>query len=242
MQDAVHTRSGKGNSAFAEQQKRLFQRVVQEVKGFVALIHDAVIRFYMLDVKVGLQHRQNANLTNLLTSLVLKSPVYSEVHALIRLIHKPQYKKIVQTIEKVRSNHNLESIFKIDPVEVGRTLIKTRREEKKQAEMLQAAENPSAEAHLSPSPHEILQFEDVKPSQVDVQPQDIYPSFTQSIASSRPIEPQPVVIDRKAAKTAFRSAISKIAQVRNISSPILKVITIKRYIDELMAAINGVAS
>ena len=108
--------------------------------------------------------------------------------------------------------------------------------------MLQAAENPSAEAHLSPSPHEILQFEDVKPSQVDVQPQDIYPSFTQSIASSRPIEPQPVVIDRKAAKTAFRSAISKIAQVRNISSPILKVITIKRYIDELMAAINGVAS
>ena len=56
VQDMVHTKSGKGNSAFAEQQKRLFQRVVQEVKGFVSLLHDAVIRFYMLDVKVGLQY------------------------------------------------------------------------------------------------------------------------------------------------------------------------------------------
>ena len=108
--------------------------------------------------------------------------------------------------------------------------------------MLQAVENPATEAHLSPSPHEILQFEEVKPSQAGGEPQDIYPSFTQSIASSRPVDPQPVVYDRKAAKTAFRSAISKIAQVRNISSPILKVITIKRYLDELMSAINGVAS
>ena len=106
--------------------------MVHEVKGFVSLIHDAVIRFYMLDVKVGLQHNQNANLTNLLTSLVLKNPVYSEVHSLIRLIHKPQYKKIVLTIEKVRQKHCLEDELKIDPEEVGRTLLKNKREEREE--------------------------------------------------------------------------------------------------------------
>ena len=55
--------------------------------------------------------------------------MYSEVHSLIRLIHKPQYKKIVQTIEKIRQKHNLETVLKIDPVEVGRALLLNKREE-----------------------------------------------------------------------------------------------------------------
>lgn len=32
----------------------LFQKVMKEVKSFVTLMHDAVIRFYKLEVKVGM--------------------------------------------------------------------------------------------------------------------------------------------------------------------------------------------
>lgn len=69
----------------ADQNKKLFDKVVKEIKSFVTLIHDAVVRFYILDIKVGFKYKQNEHLTNLLTSLVLKNPVYSEVHSLIRL-------------------------------------------------------------------------------------------------------------------------------------------------------------
>ena len=68
--------------------------MVREVKNFVSLIHDAVIRFYQLDVKVSSETDQSECLTNLLTSLVLKSPVYSEVHTLIQMKHRIQFKTI----------------------------------------------------------------------------------------------------------------------------------------------------
>ena len=57
--------------------------MITEVKSFVELMHDAVVRFYKLDVKTGEDVNQCECLTNLLTSLVLKSPVYQEVHQLI---------------------------------------------------------------------------------------------------------------------------------------------------------------
>ncbi len=57
-------------------------------------MHDAVIRFYQLDVKVSYDSDQSECLTNLLTSLVLKSPVYTEIHTLIQILHKDSFKKI----------------------------------------------------------------------------------------------------------------------------------------------------
>lgn len=47
-------------------------------------MHDAVVRFYIFDFKVGMQYKQNEHLTNLLTSLVLKNPIYNEIHAVMR--------------------------------------------------------------------------------------------------------------------------------------------------------------
>ena len=73
----------------ATQHQKLFSKIVKDIKSFVNLIHDAVIRFYMLDIKVGHSYKQNEHLTNLLTSLVLKNPVYSEVHAIIRQMQRP---------------------------------------------------------------------------------------------------------------------------------------------------------
>ena len=82
----------------SSQYKKLFDKVVKEVKSFVTLMHDAVVRFYILDIKVGFSYKQNEHLTNLLTSLVLKNPIYSAVHAIIRVMHRPELKKIVSTI------------------------------------------------------------------------------------------------------------------------------------------------
>ena len=87
-------------------------------------MHDAVVRFYILDIKVGFKYKQNEHLTNLLTSLVLKNPIYSDVHAVIRLTQRPQLKKIVQSINAIRTKYgrNLEELLKIDPISIGRTI------------------------------------------------------------------------------------------------------------------------
>ena len=77
------------SSALAAQHKKLFEKIVKEIKSFVQLMHDSVVRFYILDIKVGFRYKQNEHLTNLLTSLVLKNPIYSEVHAVIRLTQRP---------------------------------------------------------------------------------------------------------------------------------------------------------
>ena len=39
----------------AENYEILFQKVAKEIKSFVTLMHDAIIRFYKLEVKVGMQ-------------------------------------------------------------------------------------------------------------------------------------------------------------------------------------------
>ena len=89
-------------AVLSAQHKKLFEKLTKEIKGFVTLLHDAVVRFYILDIKVGFSYKQNEHLTNLLTSLVLKNPIYSDVHAIIRLTQRPQLKKIVQTIDLIR--------------------------------------------------------------------------------------------------------------------------------------------
>lgn len=79
--------------------------LITEIKGFISMLHDALIRFYQLDVKVSSDVEQSECLTNLLTSLVLKSPVYTEIHQLIQLQHKIAYKKISATINDIRKKY-----------------------------------------------------------------------------------------------------------------------------------------
>ena len=70
----------------SEQQEyeKLVKRLVREIKSFVELMHDAIVRFYKLDVKTAMDVSQVECLTNLLTSIVLKNPVYSAVHSLFQ--------------------------------------------------------------------------------------------------------------------------------------------------------------
>ena len=41
------------NDYITEQNKKLLEYCIAEIKGFVTIIHDAVIRFYQLDVKIS---------------------------------------------------------------------------------------------------------------------------------------------------------------------------------------------
>ena len=124
----------KNSEGLTSQYKKLFDKVVKEVKGFVSLMHDAVVRFYTLDIKVGFTYKQNEHLTNLLTSLVLKNPIYSDVHAIIRVQHRPQLKKIVSTINGIRSQYGrrLEESIKIDPIAIGQSIYKAKMEKANQ--------------------------------------------------------------------------------------------------------------
>lgn len=74
----------------------------------------------------------------MLTSLVLKNPIYSEVHAIIRLYQRPQLKRIVQTIHVIRSKYgkNLEDTLKIDPVTVGHSIYRSKQESESTANPL----------------------------------------------------------------------------------------------------------
>ena len=109
------------SQALSTQHKKLFEKVAKEIKAFVKLMHDAVVRFYILDIKVGFSYKQNEHLTNLLTSLILKNPIYSDVHAIIRQSQRPQMRKIVETIDAIRRKYGntLGDLLRIDPISIG---------------------------------------------------------------------------------------------------------------------------
>lgn len=106
-----------------EQNKRLLDYCISEIKGFVTAIHDAVIRFYQLDVKVSHDTDQSECLTNLLTSLVLKSPVYTEIHSLIQIAQKESYKKVAATVTELRKKYDLQEVLDIDECKMGRNIV-----------------------------------------------------------------------------------------------------------------------
>ena len=59
-----------------------------------------------------------------------------------------------------------------------------------------------------------------------------------------PAEPAPVIkpCDERTAESLFRKLVRRFENVRNVSSPVLKLITVHRLIDEFMAAFHGTAN
>ena len=106
--------------------EKLYEKVKQDVKSFTKLMHDACVRFYQLDARQSLDSDYNECLANLITSFVLKSPVYTVVHILIQDINKSKVYKIAQTIDALRRHHNLEKDLGIDAVKNGRLLLRCR--------------------------------------------------------------------------------------------------------------------
>ena len=85
-----------------------------------------------------------------------------------------------------------------------------------------------------------MKFESLALRHGDMQPQDA-PASTLA-DSKRTVVGAQGMFDKSAARKAFKQCMQRIEHVRNISSPILKVITIQRIVNELMAAIMGVES
>ena len=54
----------------------------------------------------------------------------------------------------------------------------------------------------------------------------------------QPPEAPPATVDDRTAAIMFKKMIRKFEQVRNVSSPVLKLITIHRLMNEVMAAVN----
>lgn len=83
-----------------QEYEKFLKRLMREIKSFVELIHDAVVRFYKLDVKTSMDVAQCECLTNLLTSIVLKNPVYSQVHSIFQFVHRNNHVREVMKVIK----------------------------------------------------------------------------------------------------------------------------------------------
>lgn len=100
---------------------KFLQRVIREIKSFVELMHDAVVRFYKLDVKTSMDVNQCECLTNLLTSIVLKNPVYSQVHSVFQFFHRTTHvKEAMRVINAVRKRESLPLDLGVDEVKLGK--------------------------------------------------------------------------------------------------------------------------
>jgi hypothetical protein len=92
---------------------------------FVGLMHDTVVRFYQLDIKMASDVNQAECLTNLLTSLVLKSPIYNSVHSLFQLVHRNQHvRESMKVVSLLRKRETLASELQIDTRALGSSLLK----------------------------------------------------------------------------------------------------------------------
>ena len=49
----------------------------------------------------------------------MKSPVYTEVHSLIQLQHKNNFRKIAKTIAEVKKKYDLCDVLEINEVKMG---------------------------------------------------------------------------------------------------------------------------
>ena len=92
---------------------------------FVGLMHDTVVRFYQLDIKMASDVNQAECLTNLLTSLVLKSPIYNSVHSLFQLVHRNQHvRESMKVVSLLRKRETLARELQIDTRALGSSLLK----------------------------------------------------------------------------------------------------------------------
>ncbi len=95
--------------------------MIREIKSFVELMHDAVVRFYKLDVKTSMDVNQCECLTNLLTSIILKNPIYSQVHSIFQFVHRNSHvKTAMKVISQLRKRPNLAKELQIDVIKMGK--------------------------------------------------------------------------------------------------------------------------
>lgn len=79
--------------------------VIRDVKEFVQIMMRSIILFYQLDLKSS--EISEICLQNLVTSLVLKNPVYTLIIDLIKVSYRAETKLIEQQIDDATNNYDL---------------------------------------------------------------------------------------------------------------------------------------
>jgi hypothetical protein len=109
--------------AFLEQEvSKLLSLVVDYVQAFVNVTVRATVIFYQLDVKSG--ETTEVCLHNLLTSLVLKNPVYTKVIELFRTSTREETLLLEAQIDALKEQRpRLSRMLGISEVEIGEQIL-----------------------------------------------------------------------------------------------------------------------
>lgn len=105
-----------------EQIQKLLILVIEYIKDFVQLTSNAMVLFYQLDVVSG--EITEVCLYNLLTSLVLKNPIYTKVVDLFRTSHRDMIQQIEIQIDSVYERRwDYAQLLGINEMEIGRNIM-----------------------------------------------------------------------------------------------------------------------
>jgi len=122
---------GEGNQSdfLKELMQRLLYQVVTEIKTFVQILFDAIVIFYKLDIKYA--ETANLCLVNLLTSFVLKNPIYTKIENLIVITHLDALNnledKMGELREKYSDKEHLASLLDLNIAQYGLMMIKQKK-------------------------------------------------------------------------------------------------------------------
>eukprot|EP00347_Sterkiella_histriomuscorum_P004161 403361523 len=101
---------------------KLFQMIVTQIKEVVVMLVKAMVLFYQLDFRAG--EITEVCLYNLITSLMLKNPIYTKIIDLIKRSYEDQIHLIEQQIEKVVAQRwDIARVFSINEVDIGKKII-----------------------------------------------------------------------------------------------------------------------
>ena len=86
-------------------------------------MHNVIVMFYRLEVKVAYDTNESECLSNLITSLVVQNPIYSQIHELIYFKHKYDIRAIKKTIEQLNKEQDLDVALNVDRLKIGKMIL-----------------------------------------------------------------------------------------------------------------------
>ena len=102
--------------------KALLNQVKSYIKEFVRVTSNAIVLFYQLDIISG--EITEVCLYNLLSSLVLKNPIYSRLIELFRQAHRDMLTLIEQQIEKLQGRRQeVAKWLGISEIDIGKHIL-----------------------------------------------------------------------------------------------------------------------
>lgn len=111
-----------------EQYTKLLMTVIAQLLEFSQSICNSISLFYQLDMKKV--DNTTICLKNLITSLLLKNPIYSQIINLMKVVYENDITQILQNIKYIKESSGIDYAARlgIDEVAIGRKMIATSNE------------------------------------------------------------------------------------------------------------------